>query len=190
MNISKRTLVAGAAIAAVGMAGVGGVGLASAATNSAADGSTGTSIVDKIATKFDLNKDEVKAVFDEDRAAHMAEMQQHQKERLAQAVTDGKITQEQADYITAAKAEIEALMGNASPEDESDTTREQIKTKMDALRTWADDNDINMRYVGGMMHGRHGGPGGPGGFRGGEEIRIHADDSGADDRSSDSANSN
>lgn len=169
MNISKRTLAAGAAITAVGMAGVGSVGLVSAATNSAADGSAGTSIVDKIATKFNLNKDEVKAVFDEERSAHHVEMKEKRVERLAQAVTDGKLTQEQADHITAALAEIESLMSGATPGERSDEDHEQIKAKMDALRTWAEDNDIDVRSAGLMMRGGHGGHG-PGGFHGDKEV--------------------
>ncbi len=56
MTLRKRTLLAGAAVAAVGMGTLGTVGLASAAT--ASDGSTGTSIVDKLVSKFNLNKDE------------------------------------------------------------------------------------------------------------------------------------
>jgi polyhydroxyalkanoate synthesis regulator phasin len=180
MIISKRTLVAGAAIAAVGMAGVGSVGLASAATDNAADGSTGTSIVDKIATKFNLNKDEVKAVFDEERNARHAEMKERQAERLAQAVTDGKLTQEQADHITAAMAEIEALMGNATPGEQSDETHEQIKAKMDALRTWAEANDVDMGEVGLMVRAKHEGR------HGGAHFNVRLDD-GAEDRLEDSS---
>jgi polyhydroxyalkanoate synthesis regulator phasin len=158
MPISKRTLIAGAAVAAVGLAGIGGVGLASAATNS---NSTGTSIVDKIATKFNLNKDEVQAVFDEEHKEHRAEMQQDRADRLAESVKDGKLTQEQADYITAAFKEIESLMGNARPGEQSDGTHEQIKAKMDALHTWAKENDVDLPdLVFGAHSAGHGGHGG------------------------------
>ena len=102
MTLRKRTLLAGAAIAAVGMGTLGTVGLASAAT--ANDGSTGTSIVDKLVSKFNLSKEDVQAVFDEDRTERQAEMKANQQERLAQAVTDGTLTQEQADHIKTATA--------------------------------------------------------------------------------------
>lgn len=190
MNISKRTMLASAAVVAIGIAGVGGVGVASAATSS--DSSTSTSIVDKIATKFNLNKSDVQAVFDADRTDHQAEMQAKMAERLAQAVTDGKLTQEQADYITNALKDIQSLMGTASPDDASDDTRDEIKTKMEALRTWATDNNIDTKYIGGMMHGGgHGGFGGPGGRMGDPRgDKSAADDSatGSDDSSSDSTN--
>ena len=40
---------------------------------------------------------------------------------------------------------------------------------MDALRTWADENDVDMKYIGG--HG-HGGPGGPGFGRSPDDSKI------------------
>lgn len=158
MPISKRTLIAGAAVAAVGLAGVGSVGLASAATD---NGSSGTSIVDKIATKFNINKDEVQAVFDEERNQHKAEMQQDRSDRLAQAVKDGKLTQEQADHITAAFKEIDTLIGDTRPDEQSEETHEQIRAKMDALHDWAEENNIDMPdLVFGVRGHGHGGPGG------------------------------
>jgi polyhydroxyalkanoate synthesis regulator phasin len=157
MNI-KKPIIATAALAVVSLASIGGVAAAHATTNS--DSSNGTSIIDKLVTKFNLNADEVKAVFDEDRSAHEAERRANQAERLATAVTDGDLTQEQADYITKALAEIDTLRGDSIPEDEDDTVREQIKEKMDALRTWAEDNDVDMKFIG-HGGGHHGGFGGP-----------------------------
>jgi len=152
----KRSLLIGAAVATTALGGIGAIGVASAATNSATTGSS--SIVDKIASKFNLNKSDVQAVFNEDRTTRQADMAAKQKERLAQAVTDGKLTQAQADYITKAQAEIASLRGTTKPGEESDTTREQIKTKTEALRKWATDNKIDLKYVmGGGMRG-HSGP--------------------------------
>lgn len=158
MPISKRTLIAGAAVAAVGLAGVGGVGLASAATSNS---SNSTSIVDRIATKFNLDKDEVQAVFDEERNEHKAEMKQDRSDRLAQAVKDGDLTQEQADHITAAFNEIDALISDTPPDEQSEEAHKQVRAKMDALHAWAEENDIDMPdLVFGVRS--HGGPGGPG----------------------------
>jgi hypothetical protein len=153
MNI-KRTVLVGAAVAATAVGGAGGLGVASAAT--ASDSSTSdTSIVDKIASKFHLNKSDVQAVFDADRKEHQAEREAQQKEQLAQAVKDGKLTQTQADHITSVLNEIKTLRGNTDPHNLSDDVRSQIKDKMDALRDWAKENNIDMHYV--MVgHGPHG----------------------------------
>ena len=155
MNI-KRSLLVGAAVATVSLGGLGAVSMAS--VSAATDANNQTSIVDKLATKFKLNKADVQAVFDEDRTARDADRAAEQKEKLATAVKDGKLTQAQADYITKAQAEITSLRGTAKPGSESDTAREQLKTKMDALRDWAKTNNVDMQYVMG---------GGPGGHMGG-----------------------
>lgn len=175
MNYKKPLLiVAAATVATVGS--LGAVGAVSAATDNSAAASSGTnpmsSLVEKIASKFNLNQDDVAAVFDEARSEREAEMKQERSDRISQAVTDGSLTQEQADYITAALAEIDSLRGDGNPEDENDTTREQIRTKMDTLRTWAEQQNLELRnIIGGPGHG-HGGPGGFGGFH-----RMDASDS-------------
>ena len=79
------------------------------------------------------------------------------KDRLAQAVKDGKLTQAQADKITAKMAEMKTFM-----ESQKDKTKEERKTAMEAkrdeLKKWAEDNDIPEGY----MPMGHGGPGGRG----------------------------
>lgn len=148
-----RTLLVGATMATLAVGGVAGAGLASADANSS---SGGTSIVDKIASKFNLNKADVQKVFDEDRAQHQAQREADQKQRLADAVKAGKLTQAQADHITSVMNEVKTLMGNTTPDQLSSETRSQIKQKLDDLHDWAKTNNIDMQYV---MPG-HGGPGG------------------------------
>jgi len=177
MQIKKRTMVAGAMAVAVGLAGAGSVGLVSAAASNNTGG--GTSIVDKIATKFNLNKSDVQAVFDEDRESHEADMQARMQERLSQAVTDGKLTQDQADYITQAMAEIKSLTKGQRPDEMDQSTKDQLKAKMDALRAWAQENDIDLRLVGR-------GPGGPGGHMGGPMMSAPDSNSGNSSGSSSS----
>ena len=151
----KKTLIAGAAVAAIGLAAVTGVGLASA--NSTSDGN---SLIDKIATKFNLNRDEVAKVFAENRTERQAQMEAKQAERLDAAVKDGKLTQAQADYIKKARADIKALMDKVEPGKADDATRQALRDKMEALRQWAKDNHVDMRYVGGgFRHGMGHGPG-------------------------------
>lgn len=163
----KKSLIIGATVASVGLAGVVGVGMASAADSTSGQ----TSIVDKLATKFNLKKEDVQAVFDENHKEHMAQMQQKQADRLAQAVKNGKLTQEQADHIAAAKKEIQTLMGDSKPGRLDDSKHQAIKDKMDALRKWAQDNKVDMRYVGpgGFGRGHHGG---------GHGMMMHGDGAG------------
>jgi len=156
-KLQKSLLVAGT-ITAVGLGSLGAASVASAATSN-----TGSdSLIDKLATKFHLNKDEVKAVFEENRAAHKAEREQEMKDRLAQAVKDGKITQDQAEKITAKATEMKTFM-----ESLKDKTPEERKSAMDAkrdeLKKWAEDNNIPKGYF--PMGGR----GGPGHMMGGKE---------------------
>ncbi len=149
---SKKSLLVGAAVATVTLGGLGSAGLVSAAVTATDNSDTSkTSVVDKIASKFNLNKAEVQAVFDEDRKSHAAKRSADQATRLAAAVKDGQITQGQADYITNALAEIDKLRTSSSADS---STHSQIKTKMDALRSWATDNKVDMQFIG---HGGHGG---------------------------------
>lgn len=150
----KRTVLVGAVVAATAVGAVSGAGIASAATSS----STGeSSIVDKIASKFNLKKADVQAVFDENREARQAEREANQKQRLADAVTAGKLTQAQADHVTSALNEIKTLRGTTAPKDLSQDVRDQIKDKMDTLHDWAKDNNIDIKDVmggnGGGMRG-------------------------------------
>lgn len=130
---------------------------ASAATSST---DRADSLASKIASKFNLNKDDVKKVLDEDRAANQAERQKEMltraEERLTQAVKDGKLTEAQKTKILDKIKSEQSFMDSLK-----DKTQAERKTAMDQHRTelqqWAKDNGIDEKYV--MM----GGPGGRGG---------------------------
>ncbi|TSD06311.1 MAG: Uncharacterized protein Greene07147_170 [Parcubacteria group bacterium Greene0714_7] len=153
----------------LGLAVVGG-NLAYADTLSASDKNNPmSSLVSAIATKFNLNSADVQAVVDEvmktERAGHMAEMQANQATRLAKAVTDGKLTQAQANLITAKLAEMKASM-EANRTANQNLTEAERKTKMQAehesLKAWATANNIPMNFLaqfGGKGHGFDGGKG-------------------------------
>lgn len=106
-------------------------------------------IVQKIADKFGLNKDEVQKVFDEERTARQAEMQVKLEERLAQAVTDGKITDAQKTLILNKHKELQEERGTKR-QNWQNLTREQRKTQMESkkaeLETWTNQNGIDMEY--------------------------------------------
>lgn len=154
--MNKNLLVA-VAVTALSIGAISPL-VASADTNSGQN-----TIADKIATKFNLNKDEVQKVFDEEHAARNKEMEQNYKDKLAEAVKNGKITQEQADKIQQKHTEIEA---------ERDKNREAFKNmshderhaamekKRAELEQWAKDNGIDEQYLrpslGGHGPGRNG----------------------------------
>lgn len=162
MRKVKSIALSAAALTAIGGLGVVGTTVASAQTDS---NSGNTSLVDKLASKFNLNKADVQKVFDEDRSQHEAEREAKDKARLDQAVKDGKLTQEQEDKIIAKQKELKS---------ERDTNRDAMKDKTDAerkatmdakkaeLEKWAKDNNVPIEYLGpGGGHGPRGhGPGG------------------------------
>jgi hypothetical protein len=177
----KRSLLVGATIATVTLGG-GSLAFAATGTSSSSGESGVSSLVSKLSEKFNLNQAEVQAVFDENREAMQAEREAEQKERLAIAVADGDLTQEQADHIQSVQDEIKALMGDSEPKSASDDIREQIRTKMEELRTWAEENDIDQQYVHG--HGGRGHGGGFGGPRGDKADAASSSDGTADSGSS------
>lgn len=157
------------AAATIGIVGASTLGVSFAA-HAQSDGSSGT-LVDKIAQKFNLNRDEVQKVFDENRAEHKAERQQQLEEKLNQAVAQGQITSEQKDEILAKLKEMRSFMD--SLKDKSSSERKSaIKAKRDELKQWAKDNNIPEKFI--MPHGMHG----PGGHRPGPQDEGPASSSG------------
>lgn len=155
MHIKKSVLVAGA-VAGISLVGLGGLGVASAA---ASTDTRQDSIVDRIATKFNLKKEDVKAVFDEERTAREAEHKQKMEDRLTQAVKDGKITETQKAKILAKLDELQAARDTW--QDKTPQERHQAMQGLHkSLQQWAKDNGIPSEYapIGIVMH--H--PGGPG----------------------------
>jgi hypothetical protein len=164
MKVKKPLMVAGVA-SVMALSSAAGMALTSADTTSTNDGKT--SLIDKIATKFNLKKTDVQAVFDQDRSEHQAAREKEVKADLDQAVKDGKLTAQQETLLIAKQSEMKTFM--ESLKDKTDAER---KSAMDAkrteLQTWAKDNGIANEYLRlGIGHG-HGGPGGPGGDMGGD----------------------
>lgn len=113
-----------------------------------------SNLVAKIAQKFNLQEADVQAVFNEHRTEMQTNMQTKFAERLSQAVTDGKLTQAQADLITAKRAELQAerpqLANGEKP------TKELMQAHQTELKQWATDNNIPLEYVMGFGGGRMG----------------------------------
>lgn len=162
----KKTLLAVGAVTSIGLAGVAGLGVASAATTTSSDDGGTSSIVSKLAEKFNLKESDVQSVFDEERAAHEATMEQRMEDKLSQAVKDGKLTEAQKDAIIAKHKELRSER-EADREAMESMTDEERKAAMEQkradLEAWAEENDIPEEYFhlkigGGPSHGGFGGP--------------------------------
>lgn len=138
----KHKVVAGGAVLAVIATSLAGFSTVSAQGNA-----DDVSLAEKIASKFNLDQGEVKAVFEENRSAREAERQAEISDRLQQAVDDGDITADQKKLIEQKQQQLE-------------DARDAMK---DELEKWAEDNDIDQKYLMFGGHGMRGGPGGPGG---------------------------
>lgn len=118
-------------------------------------------IVKKLVERFNLNTEEVQQVFDEAREERQQEMQARFEERLNQAVSEGKINQEQKEAIIAKKDEMKANRGkfkDLAPE-ERHQNREAHRQEME---TWAEENGIDLDLVPMLLGGGHrGGFGSP-----------------------------
>lgn len=155
MKRSKKYIWAGllAALAVFSALGVHAV--------SAHDSKTSSSLVDKLVSKFNLNKDEVQKVFDEEKEARKAEMQKGFEERLQAAVDSGSITADQKSKILSKQKEMEEFRKSLESKTVAEA-REAMKTKHEELKKWADENNIPARYLmfgpgGKMGHGMGGG---------------------------------
>lgn len=153
MKHTKQMLIAGVLSAAVLGGGLLTVGASAQSSNS------DNSLAAKIATKFNLSKDEVQSVINQDRserrAEHQAEHKKRLEERLSKAVTDGKITEDQKTKIIAYLDSQEAVLQNL--EDKTDEERKAaFEAHRQEVKKWAQDNGIPEQYVlfgGGMGPG-------------------------------------
>lgn len=142
-NKKKALLATGLASASlVGVLLVGGVAFAQTT------GGNNGGLAQAIASKFNLNKDDVQKVIDTQHKDRM-------KSRLDQQVKDGKITAEQEAKIIAKQAEMKPKI-DAARELTDPTAR---KSAMDAIRTemqqWEKDNNIPMGVMGPGRHKPH-----------------------------------
>ena len=137
-----------------------GSALATTSLVSAQDTSGVNSLVTAIAQKFNLNETDVQAVFNEQREKHHAQMKENLEQKLAQAVTDGKITEAQKQAILTKLSEIHENKPNF--EEFKNLTQEQRKAKMDEkhteMETWATQNGLTLD----KLHEIIGGPFGMG----------------------------
>jgi TRAP-type mannitol/chloroaromatic compound transport system substrate-binding protein len=150
--MNKKTLLIIGAVTVLGV-GTAFTTVASAQSNGGTQDPT-SSLVQKIADKFNLNKDEVQKVFSEHRDGMKfnmkANMQARHEERLNQLVSEGKITEEQKNLIMNKMKELHEKKASEM-ETWKDLKPEERRAKMEATRTelesWAKQNGINPEYL-------------------------------------------
>ncbi len=161
-RISKKSKSIAAVAFVLGAAALG-TGVTYAET-SASDTNPMSTLVTAIAQKFNLNSSDVQnivnQVMTEERTKMGAKHDQRLAERLNKGVTDGKLTQAQANLITAKKQEIKTFMESLKGKSVDDR-HAAMKSQMESLKQWATDNKIPGGYLmfGGRGHGGHGGLG-------------------------------
>lgn len=112
--------------------------------------SDGKTIVQKIAEKFNLKESDVQQVFDEHKTELKADMQKRIEDRLSQAVTDGKLTEEQKQKILAKQQELHSqreTMKDQLKDMTPEERRAEMKKHRSELEQWAKDNGIDTQYL-------------------------------------------
>lgn len=164
MKKVHKGLVAAAAFATIGTAGLVGTH-ATHATSDTSSSDPMSSLVGKLASKFNLDKSDVQKVFDENRSEMEAKHETELTTRLQKLVDAGTLTAEQKTKIEAKLKQIKAEResNKDSMKDLNDTER---KAKMDAKKTeleaWAKENGLDLTKLRDIfMKGGRGGHGGP-----------------------------
>lgn len=125
----------------------------------------GSSFVDKIVSKFNLDKAEVQDFMDEYRTEIDDQRQQRVDDRLQKLVSKGSITAEQKGEIEKKLQELQAeRRGNR--DEVRNMTPEEHRTFMDKKRSdleeWAKSHDIDLHVLRGIFGGHGKGHGGHG----------------------------
>ncbi len=145
MKYLKSALLTGVSVTTLGLSGAG---VASAHAANGAATQPRESLATRIATKFNLNKDDVQKAIEQYRSEHKADIVAKRTAALQQAVADGKLTQAQADYITNAWKEIDSLVVTAKQtNDKNSDAWKAVKQKVDDLKQWAKEQKISSQYV-------------------------------------------
>lgn len=107
-------------------------------------------IIEKLAARFNLKKEDVQKVFDEERAEKQKQMQQTYEEMLNNAVKNGNLTEAQKQLLLKKHEELQKNRAenknnwqNLSP-DERKAAMQKERTD---LENWAKQNNIDIKYL-------------------------------------------
>lgn len=136
-----------AVIAAAVIIGVGTFGVSSVFAQDTTNAHPMDSLVQKIASKFNLKQNDVQAVFDEVRTERQKVMQTANEERLSQLVKEGKITEAQKQLLLQKHTEMQGKMGERMRNLSPDEKQSQRNAKRAEMETWAKENNIDVQYL-------------------------------------------
>ena len=164
MNTLTKTIVAGTIMGTLGIGSLATasiVGAESAANNS---DNPQSSLIEKIASTFNIDKSKLQTIFDEDREAREAAREKEQAAKLQTLVDNGTITSAQKTVIEKKIAELKSQR-EANCDTMKDLTDDERKAKMDeertALEAWAKEQALDLSKLKGVLGGGPGGHGGP-----------------------------
>jgi uncharacterized membrane protein YhiD involved in acid resistance len=135
--ISNKKLLIASAITSLAGAGIITSSVMAASNTTTSDSS---SLVQKIADTFHLNKADVQKVFDQNRQDRQAQHEQKLKDHLDQLVKNGTITQDQEDKIIAKLKELKQNLKSENHQDRRQN-RDDFRTQ---IQQWLKDNGINI----------------------------------------------
>lgn len=162
MNPIKKPLLVAGIVGTVGTGALftGTVANAESGTNTNND--PASSLIDKLASTFKLDKSKVQEVFDQQRAEMDKKHEERVNERLQKLVDDKTITEAQKTAIQAKLAELKKQR-EADREEVKELDDNARKQKMDEkkneLEGWAKEQGLDLSKLKGVF----GGPGGRGG---------------------------
>lgn len=160
MKLPLKQFIAAGIVGTVGLAGLATATIAGAETSSTSSDNPMSSLVDKIASTFNLDKSKVQAVFDANRTEQEAKRDEERATKLQSYVDDGTITAAQKTAIEAKLKELKAER-EANKDSMKDLTEDERKAKMDAnrsaLQTWATEQGLDLSKLQGIFFGGHGG---------------------------------
>ena len=167
MNTLSKSLIVATIVGTVGAGTLATDAIANAESGTSTSTSPVSSLVDKLASTFNLDKTNVQEVFDSQRTEMETARAQRVSDRLDALVTAGTITSAQKSAIETKLAELKKER-EANKDDMKDMSDEERKSKMDEKRTemesWAKEQGLDLSKLKGVFGGP-GGRGGPGGPR-------------------------
>jgi len=108
------------------------------------------SLIQKLAERFNLNREEVEEFFEQQKQQHQEEMKAREEERLNQLVGDGKLTQAQKNALIAKREEWRrenADMGEKFRNMSWEERQQVMKEHREEMDKWLEENGIDWEVL-------------------------------------------